>query len=68
MAAPLPAEFKELIVKPTDLLRDAQVKAFVRFPVLFARWYRSVFNEDGTFTEEFKAKLCEACENFTPST
>jgi len=61
MAAPKPSEFNAVVVLPTDNLAVAMVKVFIRFPVLFCRWYVTVFQANGTFTTEFQRKLCDAC-------
>lgn len=50
-----------MVVEPTDKLHVAFVKVFIRFPVLLLRWFLSWYNADGTFTQEFKDKVCEAC-------
>lgn len=59
--APAVSEFKAVIVDRTDTLDVAFQKAFIRFPVLLARWYVTVFDENGEFTQSFKDKLCAAC-------
>lgn len=67
--APLPSEFAAVVVESTDTLAVAFVKVFIRFPVLLYRWYSAWFQIDGSFTTEFKAKLCAAfddCPEPTP--
>jgi len=58
---PKPSEFKAVIVLPTDTLPQAFVKVFLRFPVLFLRWFKSVYNDDGTYTDDFKQRVCNSC-------
>jgi len=55
---PKPSEFAAVVVEPTDTLAVAFVKVFIRFPVLLLRWYMAWYNADGSFTTEFKTKLC----------
>ena len=57
---PLPAEFDQVVVNPTDTLAVAFVKVFIRFPVLLYRWYRSWYQLNGEFQPEFREKLCAA--------
>lgn len=53
-------EFKELIVKPDDTLCTAFMKTFVKFPALFYKWFKSLWNSDGTFSDEFRRQFCDA--------
>lgn len=64
---PLVSEFKELIVKPDDTLCTAFVKAFVRFPALFYKWFKQIWNADGTFTHDFREKFCDAINGSSSS-
>jgi len=63
MAAPTRKDFLAVVVLPTDSLALGMVKAFIRFPVLFLRWYVMVWDESGAFTPTFQRKLCDACPN-----
>lgn len=69
VTAPKPSEFFAVVVQPTDTLAAAFVKVFIRFPVLLLRFWSAIYQADGTFTPEFRSKLCavfEDCPEETP--
>lgn len=62
MSPPLPADFRAVVVESTDTLPQAFIKAFIRFPILLLRWHMAWFNPDGSFTQDFKDRVCAACQ------
>ena len=59
-----PAELEALLPLETDDLCEAIIKAG-QFDAGFAAIYKWMFNEDGTFTEEFLGEICTSCSSTT---
>lgn len=66
MAVPVspvvPSEIKAILPLPEDDLCTAFIKTFIKFPILFLRWYTWAYRANGTFTDEYKAWLCSSCQ------
>lgn len=58
-----PSQFQALIPKPTDTLCQAIVKVFIQLPVLFYRWVKYAFNENGTPSDAFQTEICDVRKN-----
>lgn len=54
-----PSEFKAVIPTADDTVAQAIVKVFIRFPILFYRWFSYTYRADMTFSDEVKAALCK---------
>lgn len=53
-----PSDLKSCIPATSGSLCDKLVKVLTVFPQLVYNFYSYIYNEDGTFTDEFKADLC----------
>lgn len=53
-----PSTFAAQIPSSAGSVCDKFQKAFKGFPRSFSQWYSYVYNEDGTFTNEFKLDIC----------
>lgn len=53
-----PSTFAAQIPSSAGSVCDKFQKAFKGFPRSFSQWYSYVYNEDGTFTTEFKLDIC----------
>lgn len=53
-----PSTFAAQIPSSAGSVCDKFQKAFKGFPRSFSDWYSYVYNEDGTFTDEFKLDIC----------
>lgn len=62
MTPVLPSQFKTTTEEPGDSVGRLIYKLFLLFPIYFYRWYRSVYNLDGSFTAEYKAMVCEVIQ------
>lgn len=52
-----PSDFKDVIPSPGGSLCQKIAKAF-QLPALVYDWVASMFNDDSSFTDDFKAKIC----------
>tara|TARA_Y100000034_G_scaffold134795_1_gene204302 strand:+ start:1222 stop:2520 length:1299 start_codon:yes stop_codon:yes gene_type:complete len=52
-----PKDFENYLPEETDTVAQGLVK-FVRFAILFWRWFRSEFKTDGSFGQTMKAEMC----------
>lgn len=53
-----PSVFRSLIPSAAGAACDKFLRALFTFPSKFSAWYSFVYNEDGTFTDDFKATVC----------
>lgn len=69
MPSPIaPSEFRSVVPSMSGSTCDKFHKAFKTFPELLSDWFAYVYNEDGNFTDEFKADLCAIdCSTVTGS-
>lgn len=58
MPAPSPDQFKSAIPGPSSNICEKIAKLFTTLPSLIYDWVSFEFNEDGSFTSEFKAMIC----------
>lgn len=69
MGLPLkPSEVQEVVVLATDSICTGFVKTFIRFPVIFYKWYKWAYNADGSISDEYKQVICTACDITNPET
>lgn len=53
-----PSQVAACIPDPLTTLSEAIRRVDMELPVLFYQWFSTMFNEDGTITDGFKADLC----------
>ena len=60
MASPVtPNEIKHTLPNVDSGICDRLKKVIIDFPRKVYAWFSYVYNDDGTFTEEFKQELCQ---------
>jgi len=53
-----PSDIKAQLVTASGATCDKLLRALFTFPSKFYQWFSYVYNEDGTFTDEFKSDVC----------
>lgn len=58
MNIPTPSEFKALLVTASGATCDKLLRSLFTFPAKFYDFYSTLFNEDGTLSQDFTDALC----------